>query len=46
MNGLVRIKKRDFSLPLDNQDPFIVGLVKPKTRWRDLAAGEDAFDAE
>jgi hypothetical protein len=46
MNGLDRIEKRNFSLSLEDNDPFVVRLVKAKTRWRDLAGGDDAFDAE
>jgi hypothetical protein len=46
MNRLVGIEKRDFGLALDDEDPFVVGLVKPKAVWRDLTCGHDALDTE
>ena len=46
MNRLVRIEKRDFGLALNDKNPFVVELIKPKAGWRDLAAGNDAFDAK
>lgn len=46
MRRLLRILKPDLGLSLQNENPFVRGLVKPEAWWRDLSRGKDAFDAE